>query len=370
MRIPALLVLSTLGALAIGSDALAQQSGVEVNGQLGVNYTHNFNKPANGSNTYLFNSSDSEFRLNLAEVRISKKATERSRAGFTIRLIDGDVGTYFTAMSTFTNKNVLEAFGTQLLAHGDRDVRVDAGQFLTGYGMESVGIGHFVSRSFAFQFLQPRLAQGLRATLELDEDTSITGVVQNRFNGVEAGNRNPSLGLSYARKMGEDASLKLNLLSGRENLGSSNNDTGSRTTGGVNRETSMANLVYHRMVGESANLGLDVTLRSGKDIVNRRYDATGVAAYYQTGALAIRGEYLTQSNATSGILPSMPLAASKKPNLTSITLGYTLPGAGKGVKTILEYRYDRAPDFFFPGSSTNSLKKDQSSITIGQAYSF
>lgn len=369
MRIPALLVLATLGSLAIGSGAFAQQSGVEVNGQLGVTYTYNFNKPATGDNTFLFNGSDSEFRLNIAEVRVSKKATERSRAGFTIRLIDGDVGNYFKGMTTSTNQNVLEAYGTQLLNFRDKNLRLDGGQYLTGYGMEHVGIGHFISRSFNFQYLQPRIAQGLRATLEMDEDSTLGVVVQNRFNGVEAGNRSPVLGFSYGKKMGDDSSFKLNVLSGRENMeGESSQNT--RTTGGVNRETTMANLVYHRPFGENANLGLDLTFRSGKDGANRRYDASGVAGYYQTGALAIRGEYLTQSNATSNVLPGLPLTPSKKPNLTSITIGYTLGGSAKGVRTVLEYRYDRAPDFFFPGKSLNTLKKDQSTITIGQAFSF
>lgn len=356
--------------LILAATGAAMADDVKVSGQLGLNYTYNFNKPSSRNNSYLFNGKDAQFSVNLAEIKISKEPTADHNAGFVIRLIDGEVADYFKSVLTGGNSNLYEAYGIVTGNFGDKDFRVEAGQWRALTGHEDVGFGDFVSRSYSFALLQPIIGKGVRATWSLDEDTSITGVLQNSFNGTEDGNKDLTFGFQYKRALGEDSSLKVNLMTGREQVDSFVN---TAQTVGVNREASMANVVYTRAFGENTHFALDGTLRFGKDVDDRSYDVSGIAAYLtrKTGngaAVSVRGEYLSQNNATSGLLPTGP-DARKKPTLTSITLSYQLPGSTEGTRTILEYRYDRAADFVFEKGSS-SLKKDQSSISIGQIFRY
>jgi len=142
--------LALVGIAALASTANAQE--IKIGGSLGINYSNNFNKPA-GGNTFLYNSKDAQFSLNLAELTVSREATARNRGGFHLRFIDGDVRNALLVPSTY----VAEAYGTQLIEAGDKDIRLDVGQYRTLVGSESLGIDNFISRSFAFPFLTPLL---------------------------------------------------------------------------------------------------------------------------------------------------------------------------------------------------------------------
>ncbi|MEY4914902.1 MAG: putative beta-barrel porin-2, OmpL-like, partial [Armatimonadota bacterium] len=132
-----------VGLAALSSTANAQE--VKIGGSLGINFSNNFNKPA-GGNTFLYNSKDAQFSLNLAELTVSREATARNRGGFHLRFIDGDVRNALLMPGAF----VAEAYGTQLIEAGNKDIRLDVGQYRTLVGSEGLGIDNFISRSFAF----------------------------------------------------------------------------------------------------------------------------------------------------------------------------------------------------------------------------
>ena len=343
-----------VGLAALSSTANAQE--VKIGGSLGINFSNNFNKPA-GGNTFLYNSKDAQFSLNLAELTVSREATARNRGGFHLRFIDGDVRNALLAPTTY----VAEAYGTQLIEAGDKDIRLDVGQYRTFVGSEGLGIDNFISRSFAFQFLTPILGQGVRAGFDLNDSTRVTGSIQNKYNGTGEDNRDLSYALTVDKKLGDASDLRFNLISGRENVG------------GNNRETNLAGFQYSRQLSDSNALHVDYTLRSGRDAADTRYEATGVKGVLvlgqsNGGALSLRGEYLQQNSADSGILPTLTATPGTKPTLTSIAVSYKLPATSKTVSTVLEYRYDRSNDFFFGAS--NGLKKDQGTLSIAQVYKF
>ncbi len=358
--------LSTLvsAGVVLGVAGAALADDVKVSGGLEFNYTHNFNKPASRTNTFLFNGRDSDFSINRSEFTVSKAPSAAGNAGFLLRYIDGQAGDTLKALTGGTS-NLAEAYGIVTGAYGDRDLRIEAGQFKSLFGAEKIQAGDFFSRSFSFQLLQPILGKGVRAALTLDEDTTLTGYIQNGLTNVDNANKDLAYGVQYGRKLGEDASVRVNVATGREAVTLSSSAT-------ANRSSSIANLVYNRSFGEDTAFALDGTIRFGRDASDNDTDTTGLAAYLTRklgngGAFAVRGEYLSQSSASAGLLPSG--GGSLKPNLTSITFAYHLPGGSDSSRTIIEYRYDRSNGFVFAKDAA-SLKKDQGTLTIGQVFKF
>ncbi len=359
-----LFTLLGVAALSVGA-AVAADDEIQVGVGLELNYTYNFNRPASGKNTFLFNSREGQFLLNLGEVHVSRPASSTdNRVGFRLSIIDGEVARVLLRDKSYnsSNPNVLEAYGS---AYVKDNLLVQFGQFLSNVGMETakVGDGQFFSRSFQYQFLQPIFGAGVRATKSMGDSESWTGSITNRFRGVEetTGNRDLFWGLQYAKTLSEKANVKVNLLTGRESMGA------------VNRELGVANVVYDRAVGEDTRVGTDLTWRSGKEASNRRYSISGLGGYLthklsETRTLGLRGEFLSQSNATAGILP-IGTNSIRKPSLSSITASLELKnGALPGTRTLIEWRIDNAGDPVF--ASKNGTKKNQNTLTLGQTYRF
>nr|WP_309689156.1 outer membrane beta-barrel protein [Armatimonas sp.] len=362
MRTRLQFVLAALGVASLAPSAFAQ--GVTVGGQLEANYTYNFNKPSTRNNTYLFNTTDGQFTVNLGEISVSRAVAD-DKAGFVLRMITGRVQEAFHAL--YGTGNILEAYGSTKRSMGGKDITVDFGQFLChiGYETPDVGTGHFFSKSFQYQYLQPFVNAGVRATIPLSEKTSFMGMIANRFDGVKAGaTRDLATGFHLVRTM-DNSSLALNTMFARENMGTA--------AAPINRQTNTANVIYTNKLSESTSIVLDASLRSGKDLANRTYSATGITGYLiktlsNANVLGVRAEYLTQNNATSGILPGYPTAPARKPTMNSITASYELSGAFPGARTLLEFRADRAGGALFPGERAGTVKQDQTSMTFSQIF--
>lgn len=365
MRTRLQFALAALGVAALAPSALAQ--GATVGGQLEVNYTYNFNKPNTRNNTYLFNSKDSSFSVNVGELNVTKEA-EADKGGYVLRLITGRIQEAIDAK--YGTGHVLEAYGTVKKSLGSKDATIDFGQFAAPVGIEGVTVGtsQFFTRSFSRQYLQPFLLSGIKATIPLGDKDNLGLLLANRFDGVnDDTNRDLAFGARLHRELSESTNLVLNLLTARENIGT--------VAAPVNRATSLANLVYTNKLSESTSVALDATLRSGKDAANRNYSVTGFTGYLHKtlgneNVLGLRAEYLKQNNATSAVLPQYATDPSRKPTMTSITASYELKGAFPGARTLLEFRADRAGGAIFPGEKAGTVKKDQTSVTFGQVFKF
>lgn len=351
----------------------AVPGGITVGGSIEAFYSYNTNRPHTRTNTFLFNSKEGQFGLNLADLRIGKAATTGSRTGFFVRLIDGDVknSTFASNAAGESTDNILEAYGTLLVPLGGRDLKVDAGQFVTHVGYETIEVGtqnHF-SRSFLFQYPTPFYNAGVRAAYPLNTRTTITGYLLNRFNGTnDPGNRDIAPGFQIASTAGTQT-VVFNGLTSRENLTSS-------ATSPNNKTQNMLDLIYTNQFSPRTKITLEGLYRFGKDSTDRSYDTYGVAAYgaftlNSGNVLALRGEYLKQNDLTDVLGLVYPGDTTDEVSLTSVTATYELrSGLFPGSRTLLEYRFDTAGEPFFGGKRDGAFKKDQSTITVGQVYNF
>ena len=377
MRHLAALIVLLAGGLSVRAEAGAAPAaqatfalpGVTVSGGVEAYYTYNFNRPGSGGNTFLYNFRDAELGLKLADIRIGKAATPASRTGFLVRLIAGDVADISIPPDDY--ENVLEAYGTLLVPlGGGRDLKVDVGQFVTHVGYETIELGanpNF-SGSFLFTFPIPTYNAGVRAAWPIGPATTITGFLLNRFNGTnDPGNREPGYGFQIAHTLSPAATLVLNGLGARENLGV--NAAGDPATN--NRQQSLVDLIYMNQITPTARLAIEGLYRWGDDAAGAAYDVYGVAgfgAFTLPGgsALGLRAEILALDAPGAGLLAGVP--ADRR--LWGLTATYELrSGLLPGVRTLLELRHDRADDPFFAGRN-GGLKKNQTTFTLGQAYSF
>jgi hypothetical protein len=396
--LPLLTAVTLLGGAANAQDT----PGIVVNGTLELNYTANFNKPVNGSNTFLYNKQEGQFAINLAQLQLSKTATPTSRTGFMLRVVDGSVRRYnynfgeASDLDSTALPNILEAYGTLLVPFKGKDLKVDAGQFVTHVGYETIDIGtnNFVSRNFLFQFPSPFYNTGVRAALPLGSRTTVTGFILNRYNGTnDTGNRDLGYGFQVAQTLNSKSSVVLNGLTTRENLNyvGAGPDSGftpptdetallssSRNLGvsvPANRQLSVLDIVYSNQFSKPLKFVFEGLYRFGKNIDEKSYNVTGGAAYliYTMGngnVLGLRGEYLRQSNAEGGVLPVFG-SSTEKPSLSSITASYELKGAlFPGSRTLFEVRFDNAYDKIFPSDKATFDKKNQTTFTIGQVFAF
>ena len=335
---------------------------IKFSGYIEANYTYNFNRPANNTNVYLYNSNEGQFALNLADLHISREANEASRVGFLIRLIEGEVkrrnfnpGEY----GTTDTPNVLEAYGTFLVPVKGRNLKVDLGQFVTHVGYETIEIGtnNFFSRNWLFQFPSPFYDAGVRASLPVDDKLTVSGYIYNRYNGAyDPDNRDLAPGFQIAYNPSAKTGIVFNGLTSRENL----NVT---TTPANNKQQSVLDLIVTHQFSNNFKGVVEGLYRFGKDAGNDNYNLGGVAGYgiytlKNGNTAALRAEYVSPSNVTVAT------------GLSSITGSYELKsGIFPGLRTLLEYRYDRAGDDAFADHNNNG-KKSQSTVTIGQVFSF
>lgn len=380
MRFGLLTLSALIGLSALSSVARAADPEIKVSGGLELNYTYNFNKPgrdnaavgytagAGNRNGYYFTRKDSTIGLNLAEIAVSREATKDSRLGFAIRLIDGEAAKQLAANTetpgTFGNiastsaANFYEASVREMLTD---KLTVDAGILPTWVGYETIPIGtsNFLTKSFHFGQFQPFYHAGVKASYASDEKTTITGAVVNSYNGTDKSSKSKDLGLGFqvSRKMGGSAQVYLNGLSARD-LG----------IGGVKHD--IFNVVYTNAVDAKTNLAVDASYTTAGPTGGRTkgYAYTGyLSRTLESGnVLALRGEMLNEDRAGGNLLA---FGGTKKPSLQSITASYELKQDKlKGVRTLLEYRYDNANTAVFPTKS--GAKKNQSTLTLSQVFAF
>ena len=360
-------------------------SPIAITGNVEANYTYNFNRPRTGSNVYLYNTNEGQFSLNLLDVHIGRQATDASRVGFLVRLIEGEVkrrnfnpGEY----GTTDNPNVLEAYGTFLVPAKGRDIKVDVGQFVTHVGYETIEIGtnNFFSRNWLFQYPSPFYDAGIRASYPVSDKFTLSGYIYNRFNGVyDPDNRDLAPGFQLAYNPSARTGIILNGLGSRENI----SVLGPTATPALNKPQNVLDLIITQQFTPSFKGVVEGLYRWGKDAGtydpltstyandSRKYDVGGVAGYgiftlKNGNTLSLRGEYVSASKVTN-------LTA-----LSSVTGSYELhSGLFPGLRTLLEYRYDvsGSPLYFATnsgngGTNNTGFHKNQSTITIGQVYSF
>lgn len=343
-----------------GADAKPAAPGVVVNANLETYFTYNFNNPGERNNFFIYNNRDREFGLNYADIRVSKAVTPDSRTGFTIRLIEGDVKRLTLSAADYEDSdNLLEAYGTLLIPLGsgsERNLKVDAGQFVTHVGYETIELGtnNFFSRAFLFQVPPPFYNAGVRASLPLGPRTSVTGFLLNQYNGRTGdAYKDIAPGLQIVQTLSPTASLTFNGLGSREPVA-----TGEETSEG--KYLSIYDLIYVNQFNPSFKLAVEGLYRHWEDTEDQ-YGAAGYGVFTLGGGsvVGLRGEYL-----------KLDPDGGDNTDLSSLTLSFE-PRSSlfTGARTLLEFRYDHSKDAVF-GDDNGGMKKSQYTLTIGQTFSF
>ena len=356
-------------ALAFAVPSLAQD--VKVGGTLEFNYTLNFNRPADGLNgspgaPYYFNRQASQFTLNYGEIHVYSDTTKERPTGFSFRLVDGAVvaGLPLGVGGVNTNTSLFyEAYGRVVHELGGKELTLDAGLFPTHVGYETIPVGtnSFLSKSFHFGQFQPFYHAGLRASVPLSAGTTFTGLLFNRYNGVDSnGNKTPGLGFQVSKTLGSTASIYVNGAFARD------------TVAGAERQKNILNVVVNKTVSDKLSLAVDASALSGKKAGNASYTAQGITGYaflnLGTGdKLALRGEYLTENSAGGQLLPSAD--PGTKPTLSSLTASYEFAKMSKaGSRTFVELRFDNAKSAVFLDGA--GAKKSSTTFSLVQIFSF
>jgi hypothetical protein len=357
---------------------------IKVGATLELNYTFNGNAPgrdntavgytaASGNRTgYYFNRKEGTLGLNMAELNLSKEANMKSRVGFALRVVDGEVAKMLAANTETTNNasrvtgnivstsavNVYEASVRALLSE---KLMVDAGIFPTWVGYETIptGTSNFFSKSFHFGQYQPFYHGGVKATYTSDEKTTITGAVVNNYNGTDRSTLGRDLGLGFqiARTLSKDSKIYVNGLTARDvALAGTKHD--------------IFNIVLNDQLNEKTAFALDASyVTSGPSGTRTQsYAYTGYLAQTLSNGnvLGLRGEFLNENRAGGNLLA---FGGARKPSLSSITASYELKSEDlKGLRTLLEIRFDNANTAIFP-TKTGS-KKSQTTVSLAQIVSF
>jgi hypothetical protein len=301
-----------------------------------------------------------------------------------LRLVGGEVSRL--NFNSGDDNRILEAYGTTLLPWGGKDLKVDAGVFVTHVGYETIDIGtnNFFSRNWLFQYPSPFYNAGVRASLPLGSKTTVTGLLLNRYNGVtDDGNRDIAPGFQIAQTLNSKSSVVLNGLFSRETVGTFVDEgenqfldstlskaakTRQEVIGQNIKSQSVLDLIYTNQFNSKFKFVLEGLYRFGKDTGNQSYDWGGVAGYgiftLKSGnVVGLRGEYLSPS--TMGATTAAGLPTS----LSSVTLSYELKsGLFPNTRTMFEVRHDISGKDFF--QTDDSVKKSQTTLTLGQVFSF
>jgi hypothetical protein len=367
MRIHASLTLSALALTAFAGTALAED--IVTTGSLTASYAYNFNRPQSGLNSFRSNNKDGQFQVSYAELKLAKEADDE-KAGFVLRFLEGDARRQF--LSAMDDDRLFEAYVTSKSESG-KITGIDFGQFLSHLGYETPQSEYILSRSFHSQLLLPLYGAGIRAHYMVNDNTNATFYLYNRFNGVDdPGNRNIAPGFKIVRMMGEDSTLSINGLFGKDSYDIS---PVAGVTNYVSRQTNAVNVVYQNKVSDTTKIAAELTTRTGKTpATNASYNALGVSGYLfqergNGDTLSFRGELVRQNKIGAGLVVNNDGGAAAK-TLTSITAGYRLKkGLITGATTLIEVRFDHADQPFFVGKN-GGLKKDQSVLSIGQVVRF
>ncbi|MGC4045335.1 MAG: outer membrane beta-barrel protein [Armatimonas sp.] len=376
-----------LPLVALALPALADdEAPIKIGATLELNYTFNGNAPgsdntavgytaASGNrNGYYFNRKEGVIGLNMAELSLTKEATPKSRVGFAVRFVDGEVAKMLAANTETINAaarsravgnivsssvvNLYEASVRSLLTE---KLTLDAGIFPTWVGYETIptGTSSFFSKSFHFGQYQPFYHAGVKATYASDAKTSITGAVVNAYNGTDRSSVSRDLGLGFqvAHSMSESAKVYVNGLTARDvGLGGTKHD--------------IFNVVYTNQLNEQNGVALDASYVTSGPSGGRTksYGYTGYLTHTlgNGNVVGLRGEYLNEDRVGGNLLA---FGGAKKPSLNSITASYELKNeALKGMRTLFEVRFDSANSAIFP--TKTGAKKNQTTVSLAQIVSF
>lgn len=322
---------------------------VEVLGFVDVYYGYNFNKVSPALRT--FDVQHNAFSLSQTEIAFTKAVSSASRLGFRVDVGFGKTADLVAAFEPEEGgqgiyKNIQQAYLSALV--GDK-VTLDLGKFVTPVGAEVIESqdNWNYSRSVLFGYAIPFYHTGVRATFAASDKLSLAGFVLNGWNNSSTfRDGRPGLAVAATVKPTGKVTWIGNFMFGPE-AAVENPDTrylfdSTLTLALTPKVSVMGNFDY------------------GTEGPVKWWGLAGYAKLQATDkwALAGRVEYLDDTEGAFMLI-------GKKAQTFTLTSDHVVAG---DLKVRLEYRLDRADDFFT--KSDGSTTSSQSGVNVGVVYVF
>jgi hypothetical protein len=322
---------------------------VDVLGFVDVYYGYNFNKVSPALRT--FDVQHNAFSLSQTEIAFAKPVAPESRLGFRIDVGFGKTADLVAAFEPEENgqgiyKNIQQAYLTGLV--GEK-LTLDLGKFVTPIGAEVIESqdNWNYSRSVLFGYAIPFYHTGVRGTYAASSKLSVQGLVLNGWNNSSTINDGrPGLGFGATVKPNGNVTWIGNLMFGPEAPGP-DPDTrylfDTTLTVALNPKVSvMGNFDY------------------GTEGATKWWGLAAYAKLQATDKWALAGRFEYLDDTEGGFM-----TIGQKAQTYTLTSDHKVAG---DLKVRLEYRLDRADDFFVKddGRTTSS----QSAFVVGVVYVF
>ncbi len=271
---------------------------VTVNGFVEASYTWNLDHPDSDLDVLrVFDYDDSEIKLDVAELVVQRPAVKRGDLGFRIDATAGQSVPAVTAASgLFRDPDSGEAQDYDLhqvfvswIAPLGEGLRIDAGKFVTPFGMEVIeghdGYNDNQTRSLLFGYSIPFTHTGLRFTYPLGAKVTATAMVVQGWDNWQDNNGSKSVIVQVAATPTPRWTLYLNAMGGPEQRDNSRDQRYLYNAVGIFKPSDRLTFGLDLVLGDEEHLGAD----------GGRARWSGVAGYAKwafdsSWSLALRGE--------------------------------------------------------------------------------
>ena len=362
------------GALLLSPRLLAAQApppgpepghqAIEFHGLVSTSFSYNVNRPASRANQLrVFDFDDESFRLDLVELVVQRPVAAPWDAGFRVDFTAGAVSRVAASRGLFRDStgegqdiDLHQAFVSVLVPLGS-GLRVDAGKFITGLGLEVIegfdGWNDNASRSFLFGYAIPFTHTGLRASYTVTPVLSTMVMVANGWDDVRDNNRGKTVHLQLGLTPTSRLAIFLNGIAGPEQ------DNDSRHFRDVFDVVATWKPTDHLSLGFNGDWGREAGAAPG----GLTADWRGVAGYLRLApgprfALSLRAEtFEDRDGARTGTAQT----------LAEITL---TPEWRLGPSCVVrgDLRLDRSDRAVFEGRS--GMRKTQPTVSVNALYHF
>jgi len=341
---------------------------IDLRGLVSVSYSHNFARPASGTNQLrAFDGEDGSIRLDVAALAVEKRAERPGEAGFRLDALAGSSLPRATAAEGLFRDpqtgeaedfDLLQAFVSWVAPVGE-GLRIDAGKFVTSFGLEPIegpdGWGDHASHSFLFTLSEPATHTGLKASYAFSDRLSAELLLVNGWDDAKDRNGAKSLGAGVTFAPGGGATLTATVMTGPERPG----DSSSRRT--------LAGLVAELSAGGPLAGGVNVERgeEEGLGAEGETVSWWGVAAYARWAVsrsftLGLRAErFEDPDGARSGTAQT----------LHGVTLTPALALA-PGLVLRADLRLDLSDEAVFEDSEGALVRRRQATLLVNALYAF
>lgn len=338
---------------------------VKINGFASMGYNYNFNKPdSRAINFRPFNSKDSSFEVEVAQLAFRQDAVEKGSSGFKLDLNFGYTvpqGIHATGYTGANDFDLKQAYVSYVADVGS-GLKLDFGKFITDMGGEVIegyeDWNYNYSRSLIFYYAIPFTHTGVRGIYAFNDMFSLTGQVVNGWDNVTDNNGKKSICLHAMVMPVKDVAVNILWLGGPEQA---NNDSNKRN-------------LYEANVTVSAVK--DVVLKL--DYVYGKEDNVDVPAFGPvsatwSGVAAIARYNVTDKHALNVRVETFKdgkgTRTGTKQNMREITITpeWTL---NKNMLVRAEYRYDRSSEKVFDKKDAAASSRTQNTVGLNVLYHF